>query len=321
MSGLPFVARADAMHLHAALAAHLGPDGATVEAVEAAFLSLPTGLLRFERTGAGVDPGGEALHREAARRALVHIFVREGSGDDIVYVLGEAPDTESLGVAARPAPRRGPPLPPALGARAAGGRARRAKPRGSATSRWRGRCNRSKPSKSSALNQIPLDPEHALRVRLDLTYTGRGGTEETTTIEFRPGDPPLKAVSAVYPALTHPFRVSSRLRLMIAPPGGQGFPTLWPATAGFEPAPNPLAIDLSPARGDVDLVELRALDGVFAFCGAVRCTIESGERQTIARLTAQKPHAWAVLPGRVAASPLRFRLEAEPGRQATRGRW
>ena len=147
-----------------------------------------------------------------------------------------------------------------------------------------------------ALNQIPLDPEHALRVRLDLTFTGRGGTEETTTIEFRPGDPPLKSVSTVYPALTHPFRVASRLRLMIAPPGGQGFPTLWPATAAFEPAQNPLAIDLSPTRADVDLVELRALDGVFACCGAIRCAIRSGDRETIARLTAAKPHAWATCP-------------------------
>ena len=163
-----------------------------------------------------------------------------------------------------------------------------------------------------ALNQIPLDPEHALRVRLDLTFTGRGGTEETTTVEFRPGDPPLKSVSTIYPALTHRFRVSSRLRLMIAPPAGQGFPTLWPATAAFEPATNPLALDLSPARADVELVELRALDGVFAFCGAVRCAIQSGERETVARLTAAKPYAWAILPGRVAASPLTFRLEAEP---------
>ena len=162
------------------------------------------------------------------------------------------------------------------------------------------------------MNGIPLDPEHAVRVRLDLTFTGRGGTEETATVEFRPGDPPLKSVSTVYPALTHPFRVASRLRLMIASPGGQGFPTLWPPAAAFEPAPNPLAIDLSPARAGVDLVELRALEGVFALCGAVVCTVRGGERETLARLTAAKPHAWAILPGRIAAAPLTFRLEAEP---------
>lgn len=310
-AGFPFVARADAAQLHAALMAHLGPGDATAEAIEAAFLSLPVGILRLERTGDGVDPGSEALLRETARRALTHIFLRRGSAEGTLHALGEPPDSDTVAwrldlprVEVRRS-RLGWELASLMATLPTEEARRRHFPLARAVRPF-------ETVEIRALNQIPLDPEHALRVRLDLTFTGRGGTEETTTLEFRPGDPPLKSVSTVYPALTHPFRVASRLRLMIAPPGGQGFPTLWPATAAFEPAQNPLAIDLSPARADVDLVELRALDGVFACCGAIRCAIRSGDRETIARLTAAKPHAWATLPGRVAAAPVTFRLEAEP---------
>ena len=311
VSGFPFVAKAEAEPLRAALLARIGEGGASAEAVEAAFLSLPEGVLSLERTDPGPDPGDEALRREAARRALGAIFVRRESGDGILHALGEA--TDAVRLAWRlDLPRievRRTRLRWECAALMAGLTTEAARQRHFPMARA---VRPFETVEIRALNQIPLDPEHVLRVRLDLLFTGRGGTEETTTLEFRPGDPPLKAVSTIYPGLTHPFRVSSRLRVMIAPPEGLGFPTLWPATAGFEPAANPLAIDLSPARADVDLVELLALDGVFASCGAIRCTIEGGARRAIARLTSEKPHAWAALPGRAAAAPLRVRLEAEP---------
>ncbi|MGH8564660.1 MAG: hypothetical protein ACREXW_11480 [Gammaproteobacteria bacterium] len=311
VAGFPFVARADAKELHAALMTQLGPGDSTPEAIEAAFLSLPVGLLQFERTDVGLDPGAEALQRETAQRGLLHMFLRRESSDGPLHALGNPPDTETVAwrldlprVEVRRSRLRWE-FASLMAVLTTEEARRRHFPMARAVQPFEN-------VEIRALNEIPLDPEHALRVRLDLSFTGRGGTEETTTIEFRPGDPPLKSVSTVYPALTHPFRVASRLRLMVAPPGGQGFPTLWPATAAFQPAPNPLAIDVSPARADVDLVELRALDGVFACCGAVLCTIRSGDRRTIARLTAAKPHAWAVLPGRIAAALLSFRLEAEP---------
>lgn len=309
VGGYPFLAvapRARLFSLLGAMAAGAPMDRAHVEA---AFLSLPAGSVAFRRTGDGQHPGEAALLTELAARAIPALF-RPAEGAPGRFVLGEEPEVDPIAL------RLDLPRPAVIATRLAWSF-------GDFVAGLDGPAviDRLFPFRRdirpfdqveiTALNLVPLDPSHVQRLRLDLAFTGATGTEQHETLEFRPGEPPVKRLGATYPALTHPFRLESKLQAMVGPLSGAGFPFRWPAQPAFEPSADPLALDLSPGRLGLDVVEVRALEGLFDLCAAIRYVLNDGARDIHGRLDAAKPRAWVVSPAG-APGPKRVKLVAEP---------
>ncbi len=104
--------------------------------------------------------------------------------------------------------------------------------------------------------------------------------------------------------------VESRLRLIIAPPNGQGFPKIWPRGAAFVKADNPFSIDISPERINVGLVQMKALYGVFDYCREILATITHDGGTTVAKITQDIPEVWVTLPGHKNGAEFSLKLEA-----------
>jgi len=293
--GFPFVVKLPGIKLHQQLTALIESQPVSAEKIEAAFLSLPESFLSFRAHDHAHNPGRETLIIETARRAIPLLFSVADSGIEPSYLLKSDEPFDDLAISLYQ-PRK---------------QLKKTRLNWS-FSTYVGQLDAQEIEthfpllraiepfskvEIRAFNHIPLDPAHAMIAKVDLKYTGRGGTQENTTLQFRQDQPSVQSISTVFPSLTHDFNVESRLRLIIAPPDGRGFPKIWPRGAAFEKADNPFLIDISPERVDVQLIQVKALDGVFDYCREVQAIITHDGGITKAKVSQEKPEVWIVLPG------------------------
>lgn len=305
--GVPVTAELPGVQLWDHLSAQLGAAPTRPVDIERAFLSLPKGLITFHAMGRTSLPDTDRLLRETAARARALIFDPDPDGG---HVLIERDRMSRLRVALD-TPRteiRTHRIDWSMGDFVAGldaaGRARHFP-----------QIRTIEPFADvdiHVLNQIPLDSRNAMQAVVDLSFPGPGGTPENSTLRFRPDDPIAATQRTRYPAITQAFEVSSRVKLVLAPGPGGGFPRFWPPDPTFEPATNPFMILVSPKRLQVTLIHLVADDGIFDLCSAVRATFGHDGGETVAMLTPDAPEARVVLTGHRTGTVYALRIEALP---------
>ncbi len=309
VTGYPFTAMLELPAAFDMLEASLGGSPVDHDAVIAAFLALPESSIGFRRRGSGRSPGDEALRRECAMRALQSLFVPAPDGLGL-FVLADMPQGERLSIRLD--------LP-----RSAEHVIRIAwSMRDFVASLESEELRRDhfpvlddikafETVEITALNQIPLDPAHLHRVRVDFEHAGRTGTPVTGTLVFEPGEPIIKRMTATWPALTHSFGLRSKVQATIAALSGIGPPFPWPRAPRFAATRDPLAVSLTTHELGLNSLEIRALDGLFDHCQSVAYWVHDGAREIVGTLRPDKPRGWIVYPAS-APGPLLIKIEAHP---------
>lgn len=307
-AGLPVRVDLPGEPLWDVLSARLGAEAVGPDRIEAAFLSLPEGMARMSRIGGGPLPDRNTVLREVALRSTPLIFDRDTAQGTARFRLIDRDRAAAFSLALdRPrAELRTHRLDWSLSGFVAGLDA-------AGRTRHFPQLRTVEPfaeAEIKVLNEIPLNARHAVSATVDLTCPGPGGTPENHTVRFRPDDPVVGTVRTRYPAIATAFEVQSRVKLLIAPGAGGGFPRIWPGAPAFARAENPFVVHISPSRLNVAVVHLVGLEGLFALCRALRATFEHDGGATTVLIDAAHPEAHVILPGHRNGTAYRLRLEA-----------
>ncbi|MXO90842.1 hypothetical protein [Pontixanthobacter aquaemixtae] len=295
VGGLPFIAELQTEAVHGLLSAQFGANPADENEIKAAFQSIPKAMLSFRRNGSGRNPGDDALRNELAQRAIYAMF-EPSSEVPGQYTFGELPPQSPLSIRLD-LPRRDQHI-----TRVSWSFREfvASLENDDAIARHFPQRDDIRPFDTveiSALNQVPLDSSHVQRLRVDLEFTGRTGTPVHETIEFRPGDPLIKRISATWPSLTHRFEMRSKLTAFVTQPVGFRGPAFaWPDPAQFSDAADPLAIDLSSSRLGLAMTEIRALDGLFDLCASCTYRLNFGPREFEGTLDPSRMRGFVMYP-------------------------
>ncbi|MEE8584092.1 MAG: hypothetical protein V3T83_04500 [Acidobacteriota bacterium] len=308
----PWLVIVESIELIRQLKALLSGQPLRADQVEAAFLSLPQGLVEWVPLGkaAAAAAPRQAILRETARRCLPLLFNRE-PGEGERYRLDETAQVSEKLRFDLLRPRR---------------EMRRHRLQWSVADFWSRLDEQQRaglfpevrppaPFQRATVwvvNHLPIDPSHLREVQVDLQHTGPRGAPRFRSFTFD-GSGDAESFSTGFVALAGSFSLSFRLSLVIAQ--GDGPPEL--IETGFEEAPSTL-VEINRDAAGVDFLQVDSEEDLFAKVGRVEVSIESapddseGAAQELARsrLTAGKTSAWPVLKGVEPSAPLRVQCLA-----------
>ncbi len=125
----------------------------------------------------------------------------------------------------------------------------------------------------SVTNSLPFDPAFLRRVVVDVRYTGPSGTFEHATYRF-PDDGDFQEIRTRYPAVNTEFGLESRIRLLLMPPGGSGWPAFWPGDPPFVTESSGL-IEVTAERAHVRVCQIAIDPTAFVRVSRVACILKA----------------------------------------------
>jgi len=120
-------------------------------------------------------------------------------------------------------------------------------------------------------NSLPFDPAFLRRVVVDVRFTGRSGILEHQTFRF-PDDGALREIQTHFPSMNTSFALEARVRSLLSPPGGTGWPMAWPRDAPFENETSGW-IEITPERARVRACAVSIDARAFERASRIVCTL------------------------------------------------
>ncbi len=318
VSGLPWLVTATTADLKAFLATNLGGDAVTSDQIVAAWNSLPTGTLIWQRLSQdSTAPDQSALLSEAALRSL-----------DVLFDLMAAATFDT------PAHYRLRPIssadPPKLSWDLLPFRSELH----SLELRWSAdelaeeladpqRRARLFPVVSQVspfaavqyyvVNQLLFDSHYLQRVDVTVRHPGTGGVAEFNSVSF-PGAANVAQFTAIFPALTTAFTLDYRITALLSPPDGVGWPITW--KRDFVRADGPV-VQITPEAAGLTIMRVEVEAELFARAAAVDVQLLApataiGKPLAAQQLTAANSVVTFALPGHNPALAMWVRCVAQP---------
>jgi hypothetical protein len=303
---LPVFVECDTQPLHALLSVLLPQEPVTVDHVEAAFTSLPSGSadpFRIHPLSDGATvPAADVVRAEVARRSLGLFFEPEAFDDEWTprtYQLRSDRPPGHLVAWDLTTPR--------LEARTYRAMwsvtdlfADLADP--SRRARFFPMVDRVSPFARMNVHVVKswtLDPESVREVSVDVRATGPGGVPVMHSFVF-PDDPDVTTFAATYPALTREFVLEQRFNTTLTPLEGDELPIVIQRPLLQTQGP---FVEVTPASAGVVVVELSAHPHLFERAAAIEASIEVEGARRKTRLDRDRCVARPTLPAAENAVP------------------